>query len=1177
MSEKRWTDRQLQFIEAKRGPILVSAAAGSGKTAAIVERISRRLCDEQNPLLPSRLLMTTFSVAAADEMKSRIEEMLQKRLDGDPDNLKLQNQIEQMQEASISTIHSLCFKIIRENFSHLNLFCDFKVADDTEKLTLMQSAMDRVIRRAYDNNSPDFYKLIELVCNSRSDYELSGVILKLYETVIAMPFPEDVLKQWLLNFEGSEQSYLKWSGALLVHCKKYVDFVLEIAYKNAKEVPDLEKIAFARSDLQLARDLKDAYDAGDCQKLGEISCAAAASGGFVTFSGKMEPELKEKLKQRRESLKKAVKELSEMLSYVGKDSYIADQNYTYPAIKMLFELTLEFIEEFASEKKDRNVLDFSDAEQFSLRLLWQKNSSGQYEITPIAKQIKGRFDEIYIDEYQDVNKAQQMIFEAIVPENQNIFMVGDVKQSIYAFRQADAEIFEDKKQSYFDFDGENFPAKIFFDSNFRSRSGITDFVNQIFSKIMTPQSCCSSYGENDYLKAGAQYFENENSGVEFLFYESEPKTREKAWLADEARVVAAEIKRLVDSKYPVRDTDDNQRPCRYSDFCIMLRSDSGRFSVYAKALEDVGIESELGSANIGFFESREILMVLSILKAINNPYDDIALCAAMMSPVFMFEPSELATIKGGQNRKMTLFDAVKSASQKGELKCIDFEKKLKTLRRLASAQSVDSLLYILYEKYGLYHMVGAMQNGEIRMDNLDSLRHYSRTFEKNGYKGLSDFLRFLNKIQNSDIDLTPAQKASEKNNSVSIMTIHKSKGLEFPICILANGFGAFNSKDLYSRILINKNLGFASVITDEKNAVSYSPLTYRILQLEAEQSQTAEEMRILYVALTRAKEKLIIPIVRSDIGSSISAAQMQADLENTCYSICKAKSYAKWVLFACADGRSFEAAAKVFDCESLQTNPDSGFSTRIASEIKDDAVYKQNVEERIESDSELILKMKEAARFDYPFKMQSQIPSKYSVSELSKSSSEGVFDFDSAPDFMCENEMSGAARGTALHTFMQFANFERAAQNLQLELDAVCEKGHITPQQKDAIELSRLSSFFESSLFKRILKADSVFREYKFTVGVDSGQFGGSRYADDTVVLQGIADCVIIEGNCATIIDYKTDYVKTPNELLERYSMQLSIYKSAIEKMLSIPVKQCLIYSFCLSCEIEVETEQNFI
>ncbi len=1172
MAERKWTPAQLDFINAERGPILVSAAAGSGKTASIVARVSRRLSDPSNPLAAHRLLMTTFSNAAANEMLSRIEAELEQKLYEDPDNESLKLQIEQMAEAQISTIHSFCLKIIRENFSYLGLYCDFRVVDEAENEMLMMSALERVMKRAYAQNDPNFYKLIELVCSSKNDYELSQVILKLYRTVIAMPFPEDVLKRWLESFSDTEESYRKWADIVIEQAKKAVNYTLELCHKNIDEIGNSDECAFVVSDIEAIREIEKALLSGD------LTAAYAAAKAIKIdnriMPKKLEAQVKERVKLSRETIRDTIKKLCEQLSYTDREAYCADQRILLPAVKLLFSLVHEFIQEFAAAKREKNLLDFSDAEQFMLNLVWRKNENGGYERTELANELRERFDEIYIDEYQDVNAAQDMIFRAIEPKSGNVFMVGDVKQSIYGFRQADADIFEDKKQSFADYDGEHFPAKIFFDSNFRSRSGVTDFVNQVFFKIMTEDSCGSSYTEADSLKAKADYAENGASGTTFLFYECPKGTREKEWLEDEARLIASEIHRLVKSGYRVKQ-GEGLRACRYEDFCILSRSDGNRFSAYAEALNALDIEVCVDKSGSDFLESREMLLVLSLLKAINNPYDDIALCSAMMSPIFLFSPAKLAELRGGKGKKAGLYDAVKAAADEGNTECIEFLKGLRSLQRLAAGQSVDKLLSILYDRYGLYNMIGAMNSGEERMNNLDMFRYYARRFEQNGYKGLSEFLRFINKTAQNNKKLKGGTPGGENRNAVNIMTIHKSKGLEFPICILANSLKSFNNADLISNTLIHKEFGFACMIKDDARAVRYAPLSYKALRLAGEQSQIAEELRILYVALTRAKEKLIIPVVRSSMDKLLGEAMLNAKSRSNSFAVCESKSYARWLMLSCVGGRSMQSVCNAFLQQTDCVSNDCGFEAKVVHELSCDSGPEPL--ERVASSSALIEEIRARARFVYPYGAQTTIPSKFSVSDLSKGAEEERFDFETKPDFMHEQGMSGAARGTALHTFMQFADFENACRDIEGELLAVRDKGLITEQQRAVIDISRLKTFFASPLCKRILAADAVFREYKFMTGMDSAQFGGERAAADSVVLQGIADCIIIEGDAATIIDYKTDFVKTEQQLLERYGMQLAIYRAAIEKMLGLAIKQCLIYSFCLGKQIQVETEQNII
>ena len=1168
MAKREWTPAQSSFIEAKKGPILVSAAAGSGKTAAIVERVTRRLSDKENPLSADRLLMTTFSVAAAGEMQERIETALEKMLKESPENDFILGQIDKMQSATICTIHSLCFKIIRENFSHLGLSCDFRVVDEAEDAFIMRSALERVIKRAYEREDEHLESLIELVCKFKNDRDLSEIILKLYRSVIAMPFPEDVLEKWLSYHTDSDEAYEKWMGLIAQNCKQNVDYALKLALENLNIAADCERYEIVKTDADCVSLVAESLEKKDY----EGTYAAATS---LVINNKSVPKVKDKselarLKFNRKAIDSAIKSVAEQLCYTNRDFFNDDQNLLYPNIRLLFALLSEFIEEFSKAKREKNLLDFADAEQFAIALLWKKDENGNYTTTELADSVRDRFDEIYIDEYQDVNAAQEMIFKAITPKSGNVFMVGDVKQSIYGFRQADSDIFNDKRNSYYEYDGKNFPATIFFDKNFRSRKGVIDFVNQVFFKIMKKESCGSDYTDKEALSLGATYLDNAQSGTEFIFCETEGTAAQLA--VYEANIMANEIKRLIESGYMVQ-SGDSLRPCQPSDFCILARS-STHFHDYLEALSKLNINARITKSKDEFLESREMRIILSVLRAINNPYDDISLAAAMMSPVFVFTPQQLAEIKSA-DKYMPLFDAVKAFAEKGDSAACEFIRTLRELQRLAAAQSVDGLISTLYEEYGIYNMVGAMPCGDERMANLDIFRHYARQFEQNGYKGISDFMRFIDNISASDKKLKGAGATTESLEAVSIMTIHASKGLEYPVCLLASSGTAFNTKDTSSQTLIDKNLGFSCIIKDDKRAVKYAPLAHTALKISAERKQIAEEMRILYVALTRAREKLIIPVVRNKMGEFLRENYFNSLEENFVYPIKTSKSYAKWLLMSSAASSYMKNALDTYDSGMSALYDGAEFTASVLDEPYDE--IEAQVPERAASNEEIIDKIRKAAAFEYPFKSQTDIPSKFSVSEILKSEKEDVFDFETKPDFMCQKGMSGAERGTAIHTFMQFADFSAAVSDLEAEIESVFKKGHISERQKDAIELSRLKNFFESELLERILKADKVMREYKFMTGIDSKQFGGNSLAGDKVVLQGIADCVIIEGDAATIIDYKTDFVKDESELVDRYGMQLAIYKGAIEKLLGLKVKECLIYSFCLGKQILVTTEQNII
>lgn len=1168
MSERKWTNSQSNFISAPRGPILVSAAAGSGKTSAIVERVSRRLCDADNPLSADKLLMTTFSNAAAAEMLSRIETKLYELSELGPDNAALGAQLERLSEAQIGTIHSFCLKIIRENFSLLDLSCDFRIADGAENEILMYSAVDRVIKKAYAENDEVFYRLIENVCSSRNDAELTQIILKLYRTLIAMPFPLDVLDEWYNGFLPSEENYKKLTTPIIERAKKTINQAILICRKHIDDIADEKISAFLFTDIENLNDINKQLN------LCDIPSACKMCKDIELYSrglNKLDPELKSCIVNTRKQLRDSIKYTYGLLCDVSYELYCSQQEYLLPQVRKLFELVRAFLEEFAAAKRDKNLVDFNDAEQFMLSLLWEKRD-GEYTKTALAKALSRRYDEIYIDEYQDVNAAQEMIFKAIEPESHNVFMVGDVKQSIYGFRQADADIFEGKKQDFFDYDEKNFPAKIFFDNNFRSRAGVTDFINEVFFKIMIEGVGAGLYTDGDSLKASGTFPESQNESVTLLFHSAPKGSRGNTWVEIEAKIIAEQIDQMVKSGYTVAD-GENMRPCRYSDFCILSRADSGRFSAYSDALKVLGIDVVVDKSGADFLESRELLMTISILKAIDNPYDDIALCSAMMSPIFLFTPSDLAEIRVNKDaRNAELYTSVKNAAEAGNQKCQEFLDKLAQLRRLSAGQSVDSLLSVLYDRYGIYWLVGALSGGEERMNNLDLLRYYARHFESSGYRGLGQFLRFLDKTKSNKDKLKGSQGLSENHNAVKIMTAHKSKGLEFPICILANTVKPFYQRDTISNTLLCKEIGFACRINDTERSVRYSTVAHKVARLLIEERQLAEEMRLLYVSMTRAKEKLILPIVHSNIEKLLNDALISREIDNDPAAVLDCTSWAQWFIYACVKSPAMRDALLEFAVNGEYTD-----CAKFEVKFADVAGEHQESEQKSKAaaNDEIISLIRGAASFKYPYTEQTSIASKFSVSEISKSSGE-VYDFESTPDFMLENSMTGAQRGTALHTFMQFADYQRAREDIKAELVRIESLGHITKRQHAIIDEKKLEAFFTSELCDRILNCDAALREYKFMTGLDSAQFGGTESAGDTVILQGVADCVIIEGGAATIIDYKTDFVKAESELVERYATQLALYKGAIKKLLDMPVKECLIYSFCLGKEISVDTESVF-
>ncbi len=1164
MANVNWTDAQNDFINAPRGPILVSAAAGSGKTAAIVERVCRRLADREKPLLANKLLMTTFTKAAAGEMQTRIEKSLFEKIEEDSENEYLLNQYDNLANAQIGTIHSLCFKILRENFSKAGVLCDFRVADETDIDLIKLECVDEVVNNAYETRGEEFTKLVELVCDYRKDDAIKKLILDIYNSLIAMPFPKDELEKWLEYSKPTEESYRQKAEIIAKECVKNLELAEKIILNSLGYLDNEERIKLVNEELALIKDAISRIQSLDFYEASEIT-----QGLKFANNGKMS-RVDPSVKKEREYARKLAQDVTDILEYSDRDSFIYDQTLVFPQIQCLFSLVEEFMDVFALKKREKNILDFNDAEQMVLGLLFEKKN-GECVKTELARSLSLRYDEIYIDEYQDINSAQDMIFKGISRED-NVFMVGDVKQSIYRFRQSDPDIFKAKRNTYILYDGKNFPAKIFFEENFRSRCEIASYVNTVFENIMTEETCGSSYGDGEKLVAKGEFPENKNAGVQMLFYECPSGTLADEETETEAEIVANQIYKMVSEGYLVNDKD-GLRPCRYGDFCIMIRADKGRFDVFSKALLKLEIENVRENNDGGFLETREILMLRSVLKTINNPYDDVSLCAAMLSPIFAFSPNDLAVIRANNKYGKSLFDAVKDFASEGNQKADNFINSLRKLQRLAACQSVDNLLSHIYNRHGFYNMVAAMNGGDVRTSNLDLMRYYSRTFEQNGYKGLAAFTRFIEKLSENKKDFPLGTAEGENLNAVKIMTIHKSKGLEFPICILSKSAMDLR-EDNRSPSILNKDFGFAVKIRDSASSIVYKPFSFRFLKFIERQKTIEESMRLLYVALTRAKEKLIIPVVKKNITASINEAILSSGSEMMANSVKTSSSFLDWMLLSTVKSKALQGICSAFSDEEYIINDYNGFSSEIVY-MDGSLEAEEKEDEQVEAEPEIVKSLNEMSMFNYPYLSQASVVSKFSVSEIAKGESEAVYDFEALPEFMKGEHLSGAERGTALHTFMQYANLENAEQNVKAEIENIRNKGYLSDAQVSVIETEKIKAFLNSSLYERIKRADKVYKEYKFMTGVDSSNFGGERTAEDVVIIQGVSDCVLIEKDKATIIDYKTDYVKDEKTLIDRYTMQLSIYKGAIQKMLALPVTECIIYSFSLDKEIKIEPDNS--
>ncbi len=1164
------TNQQKQAIYCSSGT-LVSAAAGSGKTAVLVERVIDKICGE-NAVPADRLLVVTFTKAAAEEMRGRIEKRLSEEYSKNPENQFLIEQRIKLRNAKICTIDSFCIDLIRENFDRLGISPDFAIADDAVLMPLSQMAISAVIDEAFEKGTQEFSALIDGVSSDFDEGDLSKYIKSIYNFSQNMPFPE----QWLLDLQARSQT------------SEFFTFLTDTAFSYAHELLNTyaNNLYSAISQLGALEGVLDKYQpvlsqcaddlfiiAKYCkEKNWNKVCELVAnfeSGSLSTPRGFADDPLVISAREIRNSAKAAVADLSELFSS-NDESLKKDYNDSYVLINEIISLTLEYMRVFKGLRKEKNVMTFSDTTHAALELLC-KNVGGEIVRTEFADEIIGRFDEVLVDEFQDTNDMQDLLFYLISNEEKNIFIVGDIKQSIYRFRGANPNNFMKKKQRYLPFDSATNGElkKIILSSNFRSRHQICDFVNLIFGAVMNGKLSSVAYNNEEQLNPEAKFPENSANSVEIKL--TNIATATEKWVA-EANSIADYIEKSMANELVTDDETKKLRRPRYQDFTILFRSIKKAGPVYAEVLKQRGIPVSLQKND--FLENTEIQTAFSFLRAIENPTLDIPLAAVMMSPVFCFSAEEMANIRL-TNRKCSLISAVTQSAVAGEKKCADFLKVLKRLRNQFSTSSISETINYLYNQTDLLNIMSVLQNGDNRRRNLLLLESMAAEYDANGFsKRVEFFIKHIEKLAQKGID-----SVSAGQDAVSLMTIHSSKGLQFPICIIADTSSSFNTKDLTSKLLINSELGISFKVNEDDGGSQKSVITRNIISVAAKQEQLDEEMRLLYVALTRAKEKLIICITEKDVlkramGYAVPIMHYK-NLEDYRNSVTEMNSYADMLWFALMSDKNMQdfVLSDVENCTYFTKGEyDISFSNYQAKESEQDTV-EQVEEQEVAYDKQLGLAIKENINYVYEYEQLKEIESKSAVAIIAHKAEEKDFSFTSRPAFMSKGGLSPAARGTATHRFMQFADFAKAKKDLAAEIDRLYEWEFITYNEKQAIQKDTVERFFESGLFRRIQKSEKVSREMRFLTEIPAGELNptlDNTLANEMVVVQGSVDCVFVEDDSIVVVDFKTDRVNTVNDLADAYAKQLEMYAAACQKIFRLPIKQKIIYSFFLSKEIEV-------
>jgi len=1171
---KNWNEGQLAAIEARGGSVLVSAAAGSGKTAVLVERAIRRITDPETPVDADRLLVVTFTNAAAAQMKSRIRAALGSLLAKAPGDMRLQRQQLLLERAHIQTIHAFCADLVRQNFHALAIAPESRVADEHEAELLRSEAAADVIEEAYSAADPAFLELAETLGGGRSDAGLTEAVLSLHGFMRSHPYYED----WL------DEKLALYNPALPPEDTAWGRVIMEYAAGALRrcEAMNREASSLAADDEAMRKAYGEAL-ACDGAELAAIS-AAAETGDWdalrrrlqtvsvqrlSALRGREDDPLKARVLGLRKAYLDTVKKLGAEQFSADSVSFRGDIADLRPKIACLFTLVMEFDRRYAEAKAARSVLDYSDLEQLALRVLTEKGGDGRFIPTRTARELSERFDEIMVDEYQDVNKAQDTLFYAISREGANLFFVGDVKQSIYRFRQAMPELFLEKRAGWHRYDGKNWPANINLNKNYRSRKEIAGAVNFVFSRLMSTEVGEMEYLPEDMLDAAAESPEAAGPMNELVLVEHGGDDR----LGAEAAAAARKIKEMVLSGTPVAD-GGALRPARWADFAVLLRSASGRVDIYARALRAEGIpcQSEHGG---GFLALPEIAAALDALRAADDPLLDIPLAGAMLSEMFAFTPDEVAEMRLNEPDGR-LWLAVTAAAENGDAKAAGFVRTMDELRRAAACSPADRVIEKLYELTSLPEILRA-GGGELRLANLRLLVRYAANYEAGGWRGLSGFLRFIDRLQERGADLSPAGGAGRAENSVRLMSVHASKGLEFPIVFLCDTGHRFVFDDRSDKPMLHPELGFACPRRDPETGLRFTSAPQYAMKLKLRRAALSEELRILYVAMTRAKERLIVTAGAKDAGAYLSslcgAAFSGAKVDP--FDAAAAKCPADWLFAALLphpDAAALRALCGSGAGKVLEDGTAWGFAVVRAAEEESaagaEASPAAGTAARPEPDPETLALFQSAAAWRYPMQKATLIPAKFGVSELTHGEVRRELRFAARPT---GGALSGAERGTALHTFMQFADFAAAEKSPLAEIARLTRLRYITEKQAAAIDPRKVSAFFAGPLYKRIKGSPWVRRELRFLRSVPAAEFGFDAAPDDLVAVQGVADCVFEEAGGLTVADYKTDYVEAPEELVARYGDQLRLYKRLLTEALGRSVTRAVIWSFRFGQEIEVE------
>lgn len=1181
MNKHDWTPPQKDAIDARAGSVLVSAAAGSGKTAVLVQRIIEALTDPVNPIDIDRMLIVTFTRAASAEMRERIERALGKLLLKNPHDKHILKQRQLLYSARISTIDGFCTDFVRRYFYKLGIQNDFRIADEGELALMQNQALDNTMEFFYQNSDRAFLDLVDAVCTYRDDSNLREYIRKTYGFFTSVPFAEQRLDEMCALY-APETDF-----ADTVYAKYILDYAAECALFCSDLIStslSMLETETSMNDKQL-KSLRDMLldDFAQLQKVNEKASLRDWDGlkeaventafkRFPSIRGVDDP-VKDEIKSARTIYKDELEALEEC--FLGTLEECNERTAAlYPMMSAFVACVKRFSQEFSALKNEKNVLDFADIERLMIELLCEYKD-GEVCFTDISEEISSTFDAIMVDEFQDVNEVQDLLFRAVSGGRNNLFVVGDVKQSIYGFRQAKPDIFINYKNRYPIFNRENpaYPSKIILDKNFRSRKGILEACNFVFKNLMSKEVGGLEYGEEEILNYGATYYpESDDVNMELMLVDTSELDAEndETTVSAEAQCVADKINRLVREEKPNVFVGGETRKLRFGDIAILIRNpaSSRRAVTFVEVLQQNLIPA-VSKEKSAFFESTEIKIMLNMLRVIDNPVQDIPILSVMLSPLFGFNADDVAELRAG-NRKQPFYVSVTEKAKRDE-KCAAFAEFIASMRTLAVTVTVDKLIDTILSRTGYDNVVMALRGGEA--DNLNLLKQYARDFAAKGYKTLTSFISYIDRLKNSGSSLDAGALSEENLDAVSVISIHASKGLEYPVCFISCTGSKFNMSDINESLVLNADCGFGFRVKEDY--LVFDTVQRKALSLMMKDAMISEELRILYVAMTRAKERLIITAAHKKPEEYLQSLRSLCSSGSLSpYVVRGMNCYADW-LFSCAlMFPNCEGLDGIELCESESGLKPWSFTMCSSDDFESESDFAETEKvspQKVEPDRAFLEEFKRRIGFRYRNAPLTGLPQKVSASALAHSDS-GIFDAVlSRPEFAKEKTAEGTERGTAFHNFMQRCDLKKAREDSRGEAKRLCKAGHLTERQCELLSYDDLDAFLHGKLIDRVLASDEYYREYTFTVKLNASDVQpeiSPEFSDSKVVLQGAVDLVFVEDGSLVIVDYKTDRVREAEKLKELYSKQLELYKNAMEEIFETKVKEMVIYSVHLNKEV---------